>query len=85
MTEDLNLKTCSSNEYISSVVVHGVRYDIKRSNTIDRAVVDHLLKWYKEHQCMYGECLIQDDEAFVDAANELADILDDVLKPECSE
>lgn len=85
MTADLNSKTCSDNEYISSVIVHGVRYDIKRSNTIDRTVVDHLIKWYKQHQCVYSECLIQNDEAFVDAADELADILDNILKPECSE
>jgi hypothetical protein len=76
---------CSDKEYITSIVVHGVRYDIKRSNVIDRAVVDHLIKWFKEVKCVYGECLIQDDDAFVRASEELADILDNVLKPECSE
>lgn len=76
---------CSANEYITSVVVYGVRYDIKRSEVIDRAVVDRLIKWYKETRCMYGECLTQSDDAVVSAPEILSEILDSILKPECAE
>jgi hypothetical protein len=66
----------------TTVTVRGTQYIIKRSAEQDKKVVDTLIQWYKEVGCMYAECLIQDDDAVMEAPQVLANILDDILKPE---
>lgn len=52
---------------------------VRRSNELDKQIVDKLIQWYEEHNCYDGECLCQDDECIVDAPYFLADILDEFL------
>lgn len=75
--------SCSDNDIrYDSVVVYGTTYRIKRSTEIDAEIVDKLIAWYKEHRCMYGECLMQDDDCVMEAPEVLSVILDDILRPE---
>lgn len=75
----------SDNEFVNvdtTVIVRGTQYIIKRSAEQDKKIVDTLIKWYKDMGCMYAECLMQDDDAVTEAPVILANILDDILKPE---
>lgn len=74
--------SCLDEVRYTSVVVNGTTYRIKRSAEIDADIVDKLISWYKSVGCMYGECLMQDDEAVIQAPEILSDILDEMLRPE---
>lgn len=39
-------------------------------------IIEHLMKYIKNHDCIDGEHLMQDDECLTDAPNVLCDILD---------
>ena len=47
---------------------------------VHKAVFDHVLKWFHEHQCYNGEMIMQSDAPQLTAAEMLADLADDVIR-----
>lgn len=57
-------------------------YRIERSSKTDKAIVDEILLWCKEHKATTGEVLRQDDDCMEDAPYLICDIIDKYLKIE---
>ena len=44
------------------------------------AIIERLLKFCKEEQCVSGETLCQSDSCLIEAPNVLCDMIDDIMK-----
>lgn len=49
------------------------------------AIVDRVMKYYEDHDCVFGEGLHQSDDCIIDAPGVLSDILDNIVKFEIVE
>ena len=53
--------------------------------TMKDEVFARIIKYCTEHNCFEGETLQQDDDCLLDAPNVLSEIIDDIIKFECTE